>query len=139
MKLNQLKQLAARTLKVGKNRVKITDEERAAEAITREDVRDLIKEKVIVIQKKTGVSRGRARKLHEKKKRGQKKGIGKRRGTKKVRTKKKKEWMKKVRAQRKKLKQLSPKNYRSNYKKVKGGHFKTVKQLETQVKKEASE
>ncbi len=130
MELNKVKQLAARTLGVGVKRVKITNGERAAEAITREDIRTLIKEKALVITPIVGTSRGRARKLMERKKKGRGKGLGKRKGTRKAREGKKVVWMKKVRAQRKKLKELRPQGYRNLYLRVKGGFFKSVKHLE---------
>ncbi len=134
MELNKLKQLTARTLGVGVKRVKITNEERAAEAITREDVRTLVKEKVIIITPIVGTSHGRARKLMARKKKGRGKGPGKRKGTRKVREGKKKVWMRKVRAQRKKLKELRPQEYRNLYLRVKGGFFKSVKHLESFIR-----
>ena len=130
MKLDQLKELAARTLRVGKHKIKVPDQERAAEAITRDDVRELIKEKAIVVRKKVGVSRARA-----KKKKGRK-GPGKRRGSKKAREKGKRAWTSKVRAQRKKLKEKRPERYRKLYRMVKSGYFKSVKHLEAYIRSE---
>ncbi|MFC2174943.1 50S ribosomal protein L19e [archaeon] len=136
MELNKLRVLAAKTLKVGKSRIRIVDAEKATEAITREDVRTLHKEGAIKVLPVTGTSRGRARALTAKKKAGGKKGPGKRKGTKKTREKKKKKWMTQVRAQRKKLKQAKPLNYQSLYRMVTGGYFKSVKHLESFIKKE---
>ncbi len=136
MELNKLRVLAANTLKVGKSRIRITDDEKASEAITREDIRTLHKDGVIKILPVTGTSRGRARVLQAKKKAGRKTGSGKRKGTKKTREQKKTKWMVKVRAQRKKLKQKKPANYRTIYKMIKGGYFKSLKQLETYIKKD---
>jgi len=135
MELNKLRVLAAKTLKVGKSRIRITDTEKASEAITREDVRTLHKEGAIKILPATGTSRGRARVLAAKKKAGGRRGPGKRKGTKKTREKKKKKWMIQVRAQRKKLKQKKPLNYRKVYRMIKGGYFKSVKHLETFINK----
>jgi large subunit ribosomal protein L19e len=134
VELNKVKLLGARTLGVGAKRVVIKDEARAAEAITREDVRTLVKEGAIEISPLVGTSRGRARVLAEKKKKGRRMGHGSRKGTKKARTNKKGIWMRKVRAQRRKLKELKPKNYRELYLKVKGGFFKNVKHLEAAIK-----
>ncbi|MCD4740394.1 50S ribosomal protein L19e [archaeon] len=137
MKLDQLKALASRTKKVGKNRIEITDEEAAAEAITREDVRELLKNKQIKIKKKQGVSTARAKIKKIKQQKGQRRGPGKRKGTRKTRTKKKETWMKKVRAQRKKLKEeqlASPEDYRKTYRMVKAGYFKDVKHLTAYIK-----
>lgn len=138
MKLDQLKELVARTIGVGKKRVKITDEARATEAITRDDVRDLIREGAIVIKRRKGVSRSRARILMEKRRKGRKKGHGKRKGTRKTRSGDKSVWILKVRAQRRKLRLLRPsipRLYRRAYRMVKAGYFKSVKHLESYLKR----
>lgn len=134
MELNKLRVLAAKTLKVGKSRIRITDAEKASEAITREDVRALKREGVIKVLPVTGTSRGRARVLAAKKKSGRKTGPGKRKGTKKTREKKKNKWMAQVRAQRRALKKKKPDNYRKIYKMIKGGYFKSVKHLESFIR-----
>ena len=131
MDLNKLKKLASRTLGVGVSRIAIKDEEKAKEAITREDVRQLAREKSIIIKPKKGTSRARAKVRALKKKKGRGRGKGKRKGTKKTRTGKKKEWMKKVRAQRRRLKQEKPENYRILYRQVKAGLFRSVKHLQS--------
>lgn len=136
MELNKVRALAAKTLKVGQSRIRIVDGEKASEAITREDIRTLKKEGAIKVLPVKGTSRGRARVLAAKKKAGRKTGPGKRKGTRKTREKKKKKWMTQVRAQRKHLKAKRPENYRSLYKMVKGGYFKSLKHLETFIKKE---
>ncbi|MCD6522856.1 MAG: 50S ribosomal protein L19e [Candidatus Diapherotrites archaeon] len=136
MELNQVKQVAAKVYKVGKDRVKIIDETRAREAITRDDIRQLVKEKAIIIKSKRGTSRGRARVLKAQKKRGRRKGPGMRKGKKTARESRKKKWIKKVRAQRKKLKEIRPDDYRSKYRMVKAGFFKSVKHLLSAIKKE---
>ena len=67
------RRIAAQILKIGQNRVWI-DPERMDDvdsAITREEVRKLIHEKVIVSLPEKGVSRSRAKVLHEKKVKGQ--------------------------------------------------------------------
>ncbi len=136
MDLNKLKALAAKTLKVGQSRIKIIDAEKAGEAITREDVRSLYKEGAIKVAPLRGASRGRARVLEAKKKAGRKVGAGKRKGTKKAREGKKKKWMVQVRAQRRRLKAKKPSNYRKLYKMIKGGYFKSLKHLESFIRKE---
>lgn len=136
MKLDKTKALASRTLGVGENKIKIVDEEAATNAITREDIKELVKNKQIMIKKKKGVSRVRARVKKTKQQKGERRGPGKRKGTKKARTKKKESWMKKVRAQRKKLAEERPKipgEYRQTYKKVKAGHFKDNKHLSSYI------
>ncbi|MBN3037478.1 MAG: 50S ribosomal protein L19e [Candidatus Diapherotrites archaeon] len=135
MEVGKVKKLAARTLGVGVHRVKVMNAERAAEAITREDIRTMVKEKAIKLTPVVGTSRARARILAAKKKAGRRTGAGKRKGTKKVRQKKKRTWMVRVRAQRRKLRELNPTNYRQVYRMIKGGFFKSVKHLQEYVRK----
>ena len=77
--------------------------------MTKEDVRALVKEGAIKKKQVNSQSKGRARILKLKKKKGRKSGRGKKKGTKKARSEKKPTWMKNVRAQRKKLKELREK------------------------------
>ncbi len=129
MELKKVKELAARTFNVGIHRVKIKDSEKAKEAITREDIKRLVKTGAIEIKPKRGSSRGRARTLAKKKKLGRRRGPGSRKGKKTARKPAKKAWMEKVRALRKTLKELRPENYRELYKKVKGGFFRSKRHL----------
>src|SRR3989344_8759784 len=108
MDLKNQKRLAARMLKVGTTRVwfdpsRLTE---IKEAITGRDVSSLIKDKAIQSKPKRGVSRGRARKFHEQRKKGRRKGIGSRKGKATARLNPKREWMNNVRLQRKFLKDL---------------------------------
>jgi large subunit ribosomal protein L19e len=141
MDLNKVRRMAAQVLKVGENKVRFDplQLDKAREAMTKEDVRSLIKEGVIKKKKSNEQSRARARKLHEKKKKGRKKGSGKRKGSAKAREKQEKSWMKNVRAQRKKLKELKKKGkvrkglYQKTYKMIKGNYFKGKKYVEAFV------
>lgn len=135
MELNKVRALAAKALGVGRSRIRFADAEKASEAITREDVRTLYKDRAIVVLPETGTSRGRARVLMAKKKLGRKVGRGKRRGTKGAREDKKAKWMRQVRSQRELLKAKRPLEYRKLYKMVKGGYFKSLKHLETAIRK----
>lgn len=141
MELDKIKRLAAQILKSGENKVWINPEEaeKAKEAMTKEDVRALIKEGIIKKRKDNAQSRGRARKLSEKKSKGRKKGKGKRKGTKKARVEKKKAWMGKVRAQRKTLKkykkELDTSVYRKAYSRITGGFFRGKKHVESFIGK----
>jgi large subunit ribosomal protein L19e len=110
------------------------DPEREAEvarAITREDMRRLIAKGVVKRKRDVGTSRGRARKLAEKKRKGRRIGRGSRKGTDNARFPKKKRWMLKIRSQRKLLKELRDKGeivkalYRKLYLKAKGGVFRS--------------
>ncbi|MBT4596664.1 MAG: 50S ribosomal protein L19e [Candidatus Diapherotrites archaeon] len=139
MELNKAKEMAAGVLKVGKNKVFIspTDATKIAEAMTKDDIRGLIADRVIKKRQDNSQSKGRARALKAKKIKGRKKGRGKRKGTKKTRGEKKKTWIKKVRAQRRTLRELretnpeavADKRYSDVYRKIKGNFFKGKKYL----------
>jgi len=111
MKAEKAKKMAAELLKVGVHKIWINpeSEERLKEAMTKEDVRALIKDRIIKKRKEQEQSRARARILHAKKKKRRKSGYGKRTGSRKARSKEKKSWMHDVRAQRKKLRELKEK------------------------------
>ena len=142
MDLSLQKRLAAEILGVGESRIWINPEEteRVSEAITREDVKKLIKEGIIRVKPEHSNSRSRWRKLHEQRKKGRRRGHGSRKGKSTARLSKKEAWMNRVRAQRKLLKILRDKcvltkrDYRRLYRLVKGGEFKSVAQLRTYIK-----
>ncbi len=137
MKLDIQKRLAAEILGCSKKRIKL-DLERLAdikEAITKADIRNLIKENAIKKIPKKGVSRGRARKRAIQKKKGRQKGEGSRKGGKNARLPKKEAWINRVRAQRLFLKALKDKGvidsklYRELYLKSKGGFFRSKRHI----------
>lgn len=128
MELKQVKALASRMLSVGIERVKIVNEEKALEAMTREDVRRLIEMGVIEVKPVKGTSRGRANILAQKKKKGRRKGPGSRKGARGARQRRKEVWMRQIRAIRRLLKELKPKlkgEYRRLYRLAKGGFFRS--------------
>lgn len=136
------KRLAAEILGVGESRIKI-DPNRVGEvaaALTKEDVRRLIKEGVITVEPKHGISRGRWKIRHEQRKKGRRRGHGKRKGVKTARMPKKELWMNRIRAIRKFLRMLrdkgvlTRKEYRRLYMLAKGGMFKSVNHLKTYIK-----
>jgi len=135
MEIPQIKRMASSVLKCGVSRIKVTNVTEALQAMTKEDVRGLVKRGVVIRLQKKGVSRARAKKIAIQKKKGRKRGKGRKKGTKKARTPKKKVWMVKVRALRKKLnvmkKDLGSGMYRKLYKMVTGGFFKSKERLET--------
>lgn len=145
MKVDKVKRLAFQILKVGKNKLWFNPEEleKISSAITRDDVRGLIKEGIIFVKNENSKSRGRTRILKAKHAKGRKRGFGKRTGTKKARSEKHKRWMANIRSQRKKLAELRVKNpkevakigYAGIYRKIKGGFFKGKKYIESYVKK----
>ncbi|MHA1445002.1 MAG: 50S ribosomal protein L19e [Candidatus Hodarchaeales archaeon] len=118
------KRLAAEILGVGVHRVWIDPdvEEDLSLALTREDVRKLIADRVIRKKPMIGVSRGRARIL----------SIQKKRGTKEL-------WIAKIRSQRRYLRGLrnnqliTPAHYRQLYAKAKGNSYRSVTHLRNTI------
>ena len=136
--LRNQRRLAAQILKVGQNRVWIDPEkiEDAEVAMTREEIRKLVHEGVIKPLPEKGVSRGRTRVLHEKKKQGRRRGSGARSGAAHANISKKEAWMKKIRALRKRLRELKTRKiiaqdtYRSLYRMASSGRFVSVADME---------
>jgi large subunit ribosomal protein L19e len=142
MSLKAQRRMAAEILKCGENRVYFDPYliEEIKMAITRDDIRSLIKDGIIKKHYKKGISNYRKNFRHQRKKRGLARGLGKRKGKKTARTPKKEAWMKRVRAQRRELKKLRDRkqitiaNYRKLYKNVKGGMFTSVAQMNRYIK-----
>ncbi|MCW4021189.1 MAG: 50S ribosomal protein L19e [Candidatus Bathyarchaeota archaeon] len=141
MSLGSQRRMAAEILKIGESRVWI-DPERIDDveaAITRDDIRRLVHEKVIRQVPKKGVSRGRARVLHEKKKSGLRRGPGSRSGRSGARVPRKETWMKKIRALRRKLRGLresrsiTEKVYRQLYVMAGSGSFRSIADMERYI------
>jgi large subunit ribosomal protein L19e len=140
--LKAQRRLAADVLDVGKNRVKLDPERQGdiAEAITREDVRELIDEGAIRVEPKSGNSRGRARERAKKRSYGHQKGQGSRKGKAGGRRNEKAEWRSKIRAQRRRLRkyrdqgELEPADYRQLYRMAGGGEFDSVADVERYVR-----
>jgi large subunit ribosomal protein L19e len=142
MNLKPQKRMAAEILKCGENRVYFDPYliEDISLAITREDVRNLIKQGAIQKKYKQGVSKYRKNLRHERKKKGRSRGLGKRKGKKYARTPKKRAWIRRIRPIRRELKKLRDRklittiNYRKLYKNAKGGMFASVAQLNRYIK-----
>lgn len=142
MSLKSQRRLAAEILKVGEGRVWIDPNriEDVEAAITREEIRKLIHEGIILSLPKKGVSRARARVLQEKKKKGLRRGPGRKSGSAKARVSKKQAWMKKIRPLRKKLRELKASRaitesvYRQLYKMAGSGVFESTADLERYIK-----
>ena len=140
--LSAQKRMAADVLDVGKNRVWFDPDAQAdiAEAITREDIRDLVQQGTIRAENATGNSRGRARERAEKRAYGHRKGPGSRKGKAGARTNEKEEWTSRIRAQRRRLRELRDDGpldrtqYRQLYRKASGGEFDSVDRLEAYIK-----
>ncbi|MGQ4556793.1 50S ribosomal protein L19e [Halobellus sp. GM3] len=140
--LKAQKRMAADVLDVGKSRVWFDPEEQSeiAEAITRDDVRDLVDQGVIRAKDAKGNSKGRARERAAKRAYGHRKGPGSRKGRAGGRKNSKDEWVSRIRAQRRRLKELrddgplTPTQYREVYNKASGGEFEDVARLEAYLR-----
>jgi large subunit ribosomal protein L19e len=140
MGLEMTKKIAAGIMKCGASRVRIRDSKAAEEALTRNDIRDLINNKKIVKIQKKGSSKFRWRKKLQQKKRGRMRGFGSRKGTRNARKPEKKSWMETVRPLRKLLKnlrengQITARTYSKLYMRIKGGAFRSKSHLMLYVK-----
>lgn len=144
--LRNQRRMAADILKAGASRVRIdpdrTDE--VAGAVTRADVRKLVSGGVITAVQKTGVSRGRGRKLDQQKAKGRRTGPGSRKGAANARTPRKDQWVNRIRALRDELRSLREKGaidaavYRDYYVRAKGGQFRSRAHLRSHMKTEGS-
>jgi len=132
--------MAAKVLQVGVNRVRIDPKnlERVVDAITKDDVRALIREGAIWIEPIKGTSRGRTRvRRASKKKRGR--GSGSKKGASGARSPKKRLWVTKVRALRNHLKKAKEKGditsevFNKLYLQIKGDQIKSVKHLKEHI------
>ncbi len=144
------RRLAAEILGVGESRIRIEpksdeDVEDLESAITRDDVRSLIKRGVIYAAPIKSNSRGRWRAVRKKRSKGQGRGPGKRKGKKTARTDPKEVWIARIRKMRRYLKYLRDKKlistriYRKYYRLAKGGAFPTFRALRMHLEKEMAE
>jgi large subunit ribosomal protein L19e len=139
--LRAQRRLAADVMDIGKSRVWFDpgEQEEIADAITREDIRDLVDRGVIQAKEAKGNSRGRARKRDEKRAYGHRKGPGSRRGKAGARRDSKEDWTDDIRAQRRVLRDLrdegeiSRSEYRELYSKASGGEFRSVRYLRNYI------
>lgn len=144
MNPRKIKRMAADILGVGESKVWVDPAQlaKASEAMTRDDIRKLIGERVIRKRQDAQHSRGAARILHAKKRLGRKSGQGKRTGTKKARSNPRGQWMDRTRALRNALRTLKAGgkikgNYGVFYRQIKGNLFRGKKHLEQVVTGEA--
>ncbi|ELZ78340.1 50S ribosomal protein L19e [Haloferax larsenii] len=139
--LKAQKRMAADVLDVGKGRVWFDPDAQAdiAEAITREDIRELVDEGTIRAKDAKGNSKGRARERADKRSYGHRKGAGSRKGRSGARQNTKDAWVSRIRAQRRRLKELRDEGtldssqYREVYNKASGGEFDSVDRLEAYI------
>lgn len=137
MKLTVQKRLAAGILKCSESKVAFDDQriDEIKEAITKNDIRKLIKDYAIIRKKENGPSRVRANKTRTQKIKGRRKGSGSRKGRESARTEPKREWINRVRKQKAFLKglrdnkRIETKDYRVLYLKAKGGFFRSLRHI----------
>ncbi|AOW79549.1 MAG: 50S ribosomal protein L19e [Halobacteriota archaeon] len=139
--LSTQKRLAADVLDVGENRIWLDPDEQSeiAEAITREDIRELVQNGTIRASEPSGNSRGRARKRDEKRAAGHRKGPGTRKGKAGARSDPADEYRDGIRAIRRELRELrddgplSRSQYRQLYRMASGGEFDSVRRLRAYI------
>ena len=133
MSLKTIRRIAASILKAGESRVKFKDTASAKEALTRDDVRGLIQEGVIVLEQKKGIGRSKARFKQKRVHAGRRRGTGSTKGAKYSVVSRKQRWMGKVRSQRRLLQQLKGSlkegEFRKLYSMIKGNFFRNKKHL----------
>lgn len=137
MQLKMQKRLAAQILKTSKKNIWL-DENRLEEikgAITKADLRSLIKDHAIIRKNVMGQSSYRTKKIKLQKSKGRRRGPGSIKSGSNARLKKKRNWINHIRLQRGLLQKLRDKNvlnrhsYRSLYMKSKGGFFRSRRHL----------
>ena len=144
MRFDYQRRLAASLLGIGLNRVYITpdpkEQENILDAITRDQVRALIRRNVIQKRPVRGVSRGRARHRAAQRAKGRRRGHGTRKGALNARTPQKQRWIGVIRGMRRYLRDLKTHGridvptYRRFYRQAKGGMFKSRSHLEQQLR-----
>jgi len=139
--LRNQRRMAAAILKCGNHRVWMDYDrlDEIAKAVTKDDIRLLIKGKAVKSRQIKGISSGRKKYIKKQKEKGRRKGHGSRKGAKYARFPKKERWIKTIRPIRSYLKTLrddkkiNASNYRKYYLKAKGGEFRSKHYLETRL------
>ncbi|MCX8194632.1 MAG: 50S ribosomal protein L19e [Candidatus Micrarchaeota archaeon] len=139
MAMATVKRIASELLGVGKSQIRFKPDslQKIEEALTREDVRSLIKEGAVYALSPRGACRLRRKKKAGQLRKGRRSGTGTRKGSAGARMGNKKFWIARVRAQRKYLRilvsenRLPPKEARRMYWMIKGNAFRGVRALET--------
>ncbi len=137
MKVSRAVELVARMFDVGVKRVWVDPAhlDDVESAMTKDDLRGLIERGIIRILPKRGVSRVRARKIHEQKRKGRRRGHGSRKGPPGARAGKKELWVMRIRAIRRFLRELREKGkisaseYRRIYRLAKGGAVRSKRHV----------
>lgn len=138
MNLRTKKRIAKSLYDVGNKRIWIdpTKANEVKEAITKNDIKGLVKKGIIIVRQTRGQSRSRIRLSNIQKSKGRGKGIGSRKGAANARLSRKLQWMIKIRNQKELLRILrdkstiSRKTYRMLYRMAKGGFFRNRRHIE---------
>lgn len=129
--------MAAQLLKVGAGKIWFDPEKLSEikEAITKSDIRSLIRTKIIKAKKLPLKSRAGARRIKLQKRKGLRSGQGSRKGRRTARLSRKKAWIAKIRSQRSFLRLLKEKKlvdnntYKDLMAKAKGGFFRNKRHI----------
>jgi large subunit ribosomal protein L19e len=140
--LSGQRRLAAQILKIGQNRVWINPERMSdvEGAITREEIRKLIHEKIIISLPQKGVSRSRAKIIRVKKLKGRRNGPGSLKGAGNAKVTKKEVWMIKIRSLRRRIRDLKARKiitettYTQYYRMAGSGRFESIADLKRNLK-----
>ena len=139
--LRNQRRMAASLIKCGENRIWMDQDriDEIAKAVTKDDIRVLIKGKAIRSKQEKGISHGRKKYIASQKRKGRRRNHGSRKGAKYARLPRKRRWILIIRPIRSNLKNLrndnkiSNKIYRMYYLKAKGGEFRNKKHLKTHL------
>ena len=137
MRLTVQKRIAASILKCSPSRVWVDPErlQDVKEAITKQDIRSLVNNGLIVKKQKEGQSHSRIRKNADQRRKGRQKGQGSRKGKATAREEPKITWVHNVRIQRTFARVLKNKNLvsKEDYKmlmgRIKGGFFRSKRHI----------
>ena len=138
MGVNSVRKIAAEMMNCGQSRIRIELTKEVEEALTRDDVRTLIRAGLVWKVQKKGTSKFRTKVAFRQKKKGRRTRAGSRHGTYNARSgHKKRRWIKSIRALRRLLKelrdngQIEHKTYTEFYPRIKGGEFRNRKHILT--------
>ena len=138
MGMASVRKIAAEILNCGQSRIRIELTKEVEEALTRDDVRQLIRAGFVWKVQKKGTSKFATKVAFKQKRKGRRTRTGSRRGTFNARSgPKKRRWIKTIRSLRRLLKELKENGqieagtYTRFYPRIKGGEFRNKKHILT--------